>query len=111
MAADLGWLPPHCMRSLQHLHGKNWTNALQIVDEGGVTCYQSQHSGRKVYQVGAAAASGVEIEEKSGTESTLQQVRAAEARCTSRRQNTRTHTWSILISVSGVLSIRTHMRR
>lgn len=38
--------------SLHHLYGKNWAKALQIVDEGGVTCYVGQGSRRKVFQVG-----------------------------------------------------------
>jgi hypothetical protein len=37
---------------LQHIYGKNWTNALSIVDEAGVTCYVAEPSGRTVYLVG-----------------------------------------------------------
>mmetsp|Transcript_22969 Transcript_22969/g.68293 ORF Transcript_22969/g.68293 Transcript_22969/m.68293 type:complete len:151 (+) Transcript_22969:221-673(+) len=36
---------------LHHLYGKNWLNALRLVDEGGITCYVAQPSERKVFKV------------------------------------------------------------
>eukprot|EP00955_Chlamydomonas_euryale_P096703 365028-Chlamydomonas_euryale.AAC.20 len=41
----------HASTRLHHLYGKNWLNALRLVDEGGITCYVAQPSERKVFKV------------------------------------------------------------
>ena len=38
--------------SLQHCYGRNFTNALGIVDDAGVSCYIAEPSGRTVFMVG-----------------------------------------------------------
>ena len=39
--------------SLQHLYGRNWVNAMGIIDGDGVSCYRAEPSGRTVYLVRA----------------------------------------------------------
>ena len=39
-------------RSLNFLFEKHLSNALQIIDQGGVFCFVGERSGRRVYQVG-----------------------------------------------------------
>ncbi|KAG1673284.1 hypothetical protein FOA52_002564 [Chlamydomonas sp. UWO 241] len=41
---------------LHHLYGKNWVNALRLVDDCGVTCYVAQPSGRTAFRVKGKAA-------------------------------------------------------
>ncbi|GAX74236.1 hypothetical protein CEUSTIGMA_g1685.t1 [Chlamydomonas eustigma] len=47
--------PNHCvdhhLLSLHHLLGKNFSNALKIVDEGGVSNLEAKGSGRIIYMV------------------------------------------------------------
>lgn len=38
-------------RSLNFLFEKHLSNALQIIDQGGVFCFVGEKSGRRVYQV------------------------------------------------------------
>ncbi|KAL3140207.1 hypothetical protein ABBQ38_004482 [Trebouxia sp. C0009 RCD-2024] len=39
------------LSSCNFLLDKNWGRALQIVDQGGVRCFEAQNSKRRVYQV------------------------------------------------------------
>ena len=41
--------------SLQHCYGRNFTNALGIVDDAGVSCYIAEPSGRTVFMVGGCS--------------------------------------------------------
>lgn len=46
---------PTSSDSLHLLFGKNFAKALEVVDGGGIVCFVGEHTGRRVYKVGAAS--------------------------------------------------------